>query len=286
MNWTELLHHDHTPFYLSTLEASVGDTVRVRLRVPASVTLIQARVMSLKSGEASFTPLTLTSSQTHPDWQYWETDLELHTRTLRYIFALSTSDDTVFHSARGATHAPPSFRDWHQIICDHHSPDWLSDRVFYQIFPDRFKNGDPSNDVQTNEYNYAGKPVIRKEWHELPTKGGNVFEHWGGDLEGIRQGLDYLEALGVNGIYLNPIFVSPSNHRYDTEDYMRVDPHLGGDAALRTLLDEAHARGFKVVLDGVFNHTGDRLEEFQRARDNHPERALYRPSRSSISQVL
>ena len=275
MNWTELLHHDHTPFYLSTLEASVGDTVRVRLRVPASVALIQARVMSLKSGEASFTPLTLASSQTHPDWQYWETDLELHTRTLRYIFALSTSDDTVFHSARGATHAPPSFRDWHQIICDHHSPDWLSDRVFYQIFPDRFKNGDPSNDVQSGEYNYAGKPVIRKEWHELPTKGGNVFEHWGGDLEGIRQGLDYLEALGVNGIYLNPIFVSPSNHRYDTEDYMRVDPHLGGDAALRTLLDEAHARGFKVVLDGVFNHTGDRLEEFQRARDNHPERALY-----------
>jgi alpha-glucosidase len=275
MSWTTTLHHDHTPFYLSQLEASVGDTVRVRLRVPKDLKLESVLLADLRSGERHTTPMKRITVNTQPDFAFYEADLELHARTVRYKFWLQTSDDSVQFCAKGATRANPSFRDWFQFVCDVHRPNWLDDRVFYQIFPDRFKNGDPSNDVQTGEYTYNGKPVVKKEWHELPTRAGNVFEHWGGDLEGIRQGLDYLEALGVNGIYLNPIFTSPSNHRYDTENYLEVDPHLGGEDALRRLLDEAHARGFKIVLDGVFNHTGDRLEAFKRARENHAERELY-----------
>ncbi|NJK43144.1 MAG: hypothetical protein HC933_01750 [Pleurocapsa sp. SU_196_0] len=275
MSWTKSLHHDHTPFYLSKLEASVGDTVRVRLRVPKDVTLEYVWLADLRAGERHRTPMTRLEVDAQPDYAFYEADLELHARTVRYEFWLHTPDDTVQFCAKGATHANPSFRDWFQFVCDVHRPNWLMDRVFYQIFPDRFRNGDPSNDVQSGEYTYNGKPVTKKEWHELPTRAGNVFEHWGGDLEGIRQGLDYLEALGVNGIYLNPIFTSPSNHRYDTENYLEVDPHLGGDEAFRRLLDEAHTRGFKIVLDGVFNHTGDRLEAFKRAQDNHAERELY-----------
>jgi alpha-glucosidase len=275
MNWTDLIHHDHTPFYLSTIEASVGDNVRVRLRLPKEAKIESAFLVSLVSGERHSVPMRALEVSAQPNWQFFEADLELHARTVRYMFWIITFDDTVLFSSRGAGHANPSFRDWFQFLADHHRPNWLDDRVFYQIFPDRFKNGDPSNDVKSGEYEYNGKPVIQKAWHELPTKAGNVFEHWGGDLEGIRQGLDYLESLGVNGLYLNPIFVSPSNHRYDIEDYLNVDPHLGGNDALRQLIDEAHARGFKIVLDGVFNHTGDRLEAFKKARDNHPERALY-----------
>ena len=123
------------------------------------------------------------------------------------------------------------------------TPDWVKHAVFYQIFPDRFCR---SSRVQH-------PPAIRfQPWGTPPTARG--FQ--GGDLLGIVDRLDYLAELGVNALYLNPIFSSASNHRYHTYDYMQVDPLLGGEAAFRELLDEAHARAMRVVIDGVFNHTG------------------------------
>ena len=123
------------------------------------------------------------------------------------------------------------------------TPDWVKHAVFYQIFPDRFR--------RSPRLEHA--PGIRfKPWGASPSEQG--FQ--GGDLLGIVDRLDYLEALGVNALYLNPIFSSASNHRYHTFDYMRVDPLLGGDAAFRELLDRAHARGMRVIIDGVFNHCG------------------------------
>jgi cyclomaltodextrinase / maltogenic alpha-amylase / neopullulanase len=121
------------------------------------------------------------------------------------------------------------------------APDWVRDAVFYQIFPDRFA---PSERVT--------KPGPLEPWDVPPTVDG--FK--GGDLLGIVEHLDYLTDLGINAIYLNPIFASASNHRYHTYDFYTVDPLLGGNDALRELLDAAHRRGMRVVLDGVFNHTG------------------------------
>ncbi len=121
------------------------------------------------------------------------------------------------------------------------TPAWVRDAVFYQIFPDRFAASER-----------VPKPGGLEPWDTPPTTHG--FK--GGDLLGIAERLPYLEDLGVNAIYLTPIFQSASNHRYHTYDYFHVDPLLGGDAALRELLDRAHERGMRVVLDGVFNHTG------------------------------
>jgi neopullulanase len=121
------------------------------------------------------------------------------------------------------------------------TPAWVRDAVFYQIFPDRFASSER-----------VAKPGALEPWDSPPTRDG--FK--GGDLLGIAEHLGYLEDLGVNAVYLTPIFQSASNHRYHTYDYYRVDPLLGGDAALRELLDRAHDRGMRVVLDGVFNHTG------------------------------
>jgi cyclomaltodextrinase len=120
-------------------------------------------------------------------------------------------------------------------------PDWVRDAVFYQIFPDRFAMSER-----------VAKPGPLEPWEAPPTTNG--FK--GGDLLGIAERLPYLADLGVNALYLTPVFASASNHRYHTYDYFRVDPLLGGDEALRELLDAAHARGIRVVLDGVFNHTG------------------------------
>jgi cyclomaltodextrinase len=122
-----------------------------------------------------------------------------------------------------------------------HTPDWVKNAVFYQIFPDRFARSPRAPELPGVEF---------KPWGTPPEEQG--FQ--GGDLYGIVDQLDYLQALGINAIYLNPIFSSASNHRYHTFDYMQVDPLLGGNAALRELLDAAHARNMYVVLDGVFNH--------------------------------
>ncbi|NIS78794.1 MAG: alpha-amylase [Anaerolineales bacterium] len=120
-------------------------------------------------------------------------------------------------------------------------PDWVPDSVFYQIFPDRFANGDTSND-----------PPNVRPWGEKPTKWG--FQ--GGDLQGVIQHFDYLLDLGVNAIYFNPIFLSTSNHRYNTVDYFLIDPKLGDMQTFHSLLDIAHQNGIRIVLDGVFNHSG------------------------------
>jgi cyclomaltodextrinase / maltogenic alpha-amylase / neopullulanase len=132
-------------------------------------------------------------------------------------------------------------------------PTWVADAVFYQIFPDRFAS---SKRVR--------KPGPLEPWDAPPTPDG--FK--GGDLLGIVEHLDYLADLGINALYLTPIFASASNHRYHTYDYYRVDPLLGGDDALRELLDSAHARGMRVVLDGVFNHSGRGFWPFHHVLEN------------------
>lgn len=120
-------------------------------------------------------------------------------------------------------------------------PNWVYDSIFYQIFPDRFANGDPSND-----------PPNKQDWGTLPD--GEHFQ--GGDLVGIQRKMDYLLDLGVNAIYLNPIFLSPSTHRYNTVDYYSIDPKLGRMSEFKSLVDSAHQKGLHIILDGVFNHCG------------------------------
>ncbi len=138
------------------------------------------------------------------------------------------------------------------------APDWVSKAVFYQIFPDRFRRGGrPAKPAPAGPF---------ESWESPPTVRG--FK--GGDLWGVAAKLDYLAQTGFNAIYLNPIFASSANHRYHTSDYLRVDPILGGEEALRHLLDEAHARGMRVILDGVFNHSGRGFFAFNHLLENGP----------------
>jgi len=132
-------------------------------------------------------------------------------------------------------------------------PEWCRGRIYYQIFPERFCNGDASND-----------PAGTERWGSEPTRRNFM----GGDLQGILSRLDYLEGLGINALYLTPVFLSPSNHKYDTEDYGHVDPAFGTTDDLKRLVGECHSRNMKVVLDGVFNHCGDQFRPFRDALEN------------------
>ncbi len=133
-------------------------------------------------------------------------------------------------------------------------PYWVQDAVFYQIFPDRFHNGDPANDTPNMD-----------AWGSTPT----IWNFQGGDLRGVIARLDYLLDLGINAIYFNPIFQASSNHRYNISDYYQIDPKLGTVDDFRSLLDAAHTNGIKVVIDGVFNHCGRGFFAFNDILENH-----------------
>jgi glycosidase len=155
-------------------------------------------------------------------------------------------------------------------------PDWASDAVYYYVFPERFRNGDPSNDPDPAQDTYLDGPVeVHENWLERPFVPGDADgsttddeqynnDFFGGDLAGIIEKLDYLEELGVNTLYLNPIFEAGSNHKYDTADYLSVDDGFGTNEDVSLLTEQAEARGIRVVLDTSLNHTGSDSVYFDR----------------------
>jgi cyclomaltodextrinase / maltogenic alpha-amylase / neopullulanase len=173
---------------------------------------------------------------------------------IRYYFELSDGNQTVWYGRYGTQsqnlkpendffeYLFPNIQDGHQ------APEWCKRQIYYQIFPDRFKNGDRTND-----------PVDVVPWDSVPTR-DNVM---GGDLAGILDRIDYLVHLGITCIYLNPIFKGYSNHKYDTIDYYKIDPQFGTEKDLLNLTEKCHEKGIRIILDGVFNHSGYYFPPFQ-----------------------
>ena len=280
---TSAVFSDETPAFRDPNEPKHGERMTVRLRTAAG----NIDTAFLRVGKARI-PMRLADSRCGFD--YYETAFTVGSEVMTYYFEINTGEHRLYYTKTGLT-ADPVPEESFVVIPDYEVPAWLRGAVMYQIYIDRFCNGDPSNDVLTQEYAYIGRPVSHAaDWDDLP-EDFDVCRFYGGDLSGVLQKLDYLQDLGVEVIYFNPLFVSPSNHKYDTQDYEHIDPHVGvivedggslidaeaqnnagaeryrirttdrrnleaSDRLFAAFMDEIHRRGMKVIIDGVFNHCG------------------------------
>ncbi len=261
------IHHDGSSRYVSPGYPHMGEQVHIRLRTNPQLPIHQLLLRTCPDGEQHFTPLRLDETRNSPACRWWKAELHLYMPVSSYRFLIILDGASYWYNAGGLhSYNPPDAEDF-RILADYETPEWVNSSVFYQIFPDRFADGEPASNVKDGEYEYIGFPARERQWGEPPTTGSRaaMLEFYGGDLPGITSHLDYLSDLGVNALYLNPLFRALSNHRYDVTDYFNVDPHLGGNpalAALRRALDE---RGMRYILDIVPNHCGVMHPWFQAA---------------------
>ncbi|WP_374688252.1 alpha-amylase family glycosyl hydrolase [Promineifilum sp.] len=254
-NWLLSVHHDGSELYVSKLRPRLGETVQLRLRVAHLAPVRRVVLRTFPDGEQALTAMRRGATQ--PPAQWWEADLFIGQPTNHYRFIIDAADGLWHYSAAGPSDFVPLDQTDFRILADYDGPEWPATSVFYQIFPDRFANGDPATDPRPDEYEYRGYRPVTYPW-ETPPPADAFFPlvFYGGDLPGIEARLDYLTDLGVNALYLNPVFHAYSNHKYDVADYDHVDPHLGGDAALVSLRRALDARGMRYLLDIVPNHCG------------------------------
>ena len=279
----EALFCDGTEAYVSPPEPEAGDELQLWFRTAAH----DVDEVYLENRELCIPMNKVISNKA---FDFYEVKYKLEDKPFRYHFKIRSGNEICYYNKWGAESKLVDYYDF-KIVPGFTAPDWAKGAVMYQIYTDRFCNGDPDNDVQTGEYFYIGEQVQHvDDWYRDPQP-MDVREFYGGDIQGIIDKLDYLHGLGVEVVYCNPLFVSPSNHKYDTQDYDYIDPHVGKievdegrlldpgennnihadryrtrttrkenlEASNRLfikLVEELHKRGMRIIIDGVFNHCG------------------------------
>ncbi|CDE42137.1 putative neopullulanase 1 [Clostridium sp. CAG:411] len=277
------LFSDGTKEYREPAEPMPYDKVKLRFRTARdNVDMVYVVTNNEK----------LEMEKVHDDrlFDYYQVEVPLTDQRMEYYFEIRAGRAVCYYNAKGVFNEVQSYYNFF-IKPGFTTPDWAKGAVIYQIYVDRFCKGDENNTVETNEYYYIGEGTVKvDDWNKYPAVMG-VREFYGGDLQGVMDKLDYLQDLGVEVIYFNPLFVSPSNHKYDIQDYDYIDPHIGkivkdegellppgvtenaqaskyicrvtdkenleaSNAFFAQLVEEIHKRGMKVILDGVFNHCG------------------------------
>mgnify|MGYP000136349219 CR=1 FL=1 len=277
------LFSDGTEDYRSPAEPKAGELVTIRFRTARD----NVDAVWLCTEQKKY---FMEKTESEGLFDYYSVEIRMTEEHFSYYFEIETGMLRCIFDRYGVNQTPrPQYN--FEIVPGFSTPDWAKGAVMYQILTDRFYNGDTSNDPLTDEYFYIRTTSQKVDnWEKCP-ENFSVAEFYGGDLEGVRKKMDYLAELGIEVIYFNPLFVSPSNHKYDIQDYDYIDPHYGkivvdegellqlGDRnnqhasryitrvtdkrnleasneLFATLVKEAHQRGIRVILDGVFNHCG------------------------------
>lgn len=266
-NWLESVYSDGTAEFVSSPAPRLFETVAVKIRMYADAPVRHVLLRSLHNGTECLEEARAV--KTERGLKYFEVPLKITENRIQYQFYLVCDNIVYFYTQRGITTYVPDHTYDFVLLADYVQPAWVKEAVFYQIFPERFCNGDPSNDVRTGEYTHDGHQTIHMDWNAQPLdySEGHCLDFFGGDLQGIKEKLPYLKELGVTALYINPIFTAPSVHKYDCIDYFHVDPHFGGDEALAELSRTVHENGMRLILDISINHTGTSHKWFNRDGD-------------------
>lgn len=244
------------------------DRLAITLWLSGETPPLRVTLRAEEDNEEIALPMHRLRSEPHPGITAWRAEISLSSGQprRRYSFKLLWENRQRWFTPQGFSRFPPARLEQFAVDLPDSGPQWVADQIFYQIFPDRFARTEPRASEQDNVYYHhaAGREIVLREWDDPLTAeaGGSTF--YGGDLDGISEKLPYLKKLGVTALYLNPVFVAPSVHKYDTEDYRHVDPQFGGDQALLRLRHNTRQEGMKLILDGVFNHSGDSHTWFDR----------------------
>ncbi len=256
-------------------------------------------VYQVNDGAAVTAPMG--PAQHDPAFQYYTTRVALGDKddTLDYVIRYRDADTVVYLGAAGTRETRPE-QPFHYSAATHPpflTPDWAQAGVIYQIFPERFRNGDPGNDPDFHEVWYQGVDKLPaggktngeyfhlvKDWYDIAglvhspyrTDGKpDYYSFYGGDIAGVRQKLDYLNDLGITVIYFNPLNQGMSNHKYDPVDYLKIDPHFASEDEFIAFVQDAHAHGIRIVVDMAFNHTGNWHFAFRDAVEKGPASPYY-----------
>ena len=270
--WLESVYSDGTECFVSNPQPALFETVKISLRMYADAPVKHVFLKSVPNGAELLVEMKRESEKN--GLVYYSAEMKMTERRMHYQFYLACEDVIYFYNQKGITTYVPDFTYDFVLLTDYRQPAWVKGSVFYQIFPERFCNGNPDNDVKDGEYRFNGHSTLQmKNWEDapLPYHKGFSLDFFGGDLEGVKEKIPYLKELGVTAVYLNPIFRAPSIHKYDCIDYFHVDEHFGGDSALAALSQALHENGMKLILDISINHTGSAHRWFNKGAQFFPE---------------
>lgn len=283
--WLQSVHSDGSPMFVSPAYPVLGDKVSLQLRILKSHPLRQIFLRTIPEGEQILTQMVLAYEDDIFAW--YQCQVALITSRLNYRFMLVGKQQVYWYNQAGIFEYDPGNVQDFVLLANWKEPNWITSSIFYQIFPDTFCRGKAQPNLAAFDYEYEGRKPILKEWHEQPGEYSQTgsMDFFAGDLAGIEQKIGYLQELGANALYLNPVFAAPSNHRYDIQDYFLIDPKLGTNQEFAQLTTRLKQDGIYMILDGIFNHCGIANRFFNRCQ-YYPEPGAYQDADNPYSEFF
>ncbi|NBK21265.1 MAG: glycoside hydrolase family 13 protein [Spirochaetia bacterium] len=277
--WRQTVDSTVSQTYVNPLYPKTGEEVTISIQVGAESGISSVSLFPFHHGnEHPQGCERLEEGQDTSKKVFFKTKLQMPDEKLFWYFVLFASDRAYYYSQKGITASPPSLYDSFSLIPDLVPVSWVGSSTCYQIFPDRFRVGDTTVGATDGQYSFDGGTVKTMDFSQkpLPFDEGKCLDFFNGDLKGIEDAIPHFKALGVNVLYLNPIGVSLTTHRYDCCDFFHIDEKLGGDEAYISLTKKLHDEGIRIVVDISINHTGIEHPWLKRAQqDRDSEEASF-----------
>ncbi|MDO5517524.1 MAG: alpha amylase N-terminal ig-like domain-containing protein [Clostridium sp.] len=256
--WLDSIYTDGSKYFVSNPLPKKGEEIKIYLRAEKDSPIDTIFLRTKLNGQEELFEMNKEYDDEY--LSYYCASIKCYEDMMHYHFYIISDDKKIYYYTQMGIvdYIPDETYDF-KILYNYEQPSWVKESVFYQIFPERFCNGNKENDVKSGEYTFDGYEAIKVEdWNSVPKEydESHCLDFYGGDLEGIREKIPYLKKMGVNAIYINPIFYAATVHKYDCLDYFHVDPHFGGDKAFEELVNDLHENNMKVIIDISINHTG------------------------------